>query len=105
MKPEIVTTKYLYDGIKSLTGKDSAYSVAKFLEATPVSARNWRDGKTMDDNNARKAAIALGLNPEYVIACIHAERVENSNSDSEIVAIWRHIALRLATAASVGFFA
>lgn len=105
MKGQPITTQDLYNGVKSLTGKDSAYAVAKQLGANHQSACNWRDARTtMDDFYAMKAALQLGLDPDYVLACLAAERAQRGHQD-ETAAAWLRIAQRLAVAASVCYLA
>lgn len=103
MAAPMITTIDLYNGVKALIGKDSAYAVGKFLGATNQGACNWRDGKcVMDDAYGLKAAQALGWDADHVLACLAVERAERAGS-AETAAVWRHVALRLATAASVVF--
>lgn len=103
MATPMITTIDLYEGVKALIGKDSAYAVAKYLGASIQSGYNWRDStKVMDDEYGLKAANALGWDSDHVLACLAAERAERAGS-AETAAVWRHVALRLATAASVVF--
>lgn len=103
MTAPIVTTADLYTGLQALIGKDSAYAVGKLLGATNQGACNWRDGKcVMDDVFGLRAANALGLDSDYVLACLAVERAARADS-AEVAAVWRHVALRLATAAGVFF--
>lgn len=103
MNAQPITTQDLYNSIKSLIGKDSAYAVGKALGATNQAACNWRDGKhAMDDQYALRAALALGLDPDFVLACLAAERAQRVHQE-ETAAAWRRIATRLATAASICF--
>lgn len=99
MQAQIITTKDLFDGLQALLGKDSAYAVAKHLGATPGSGLNWKKGKTMDDMFAIKAALSLGLDPDYVLACLQAERVEKSANSEAAVEHWKNIALKIKRAA------
>ncbi|MDP2227582.1 MAG: hypothetical protein Q8J78_08915 [Moraxellaceae bacterium] len=85
-----ITTLDLFNGVKTLTGKDSAYAVGKYLQVDPDTAGNWAKGKaTMGDQAAVKAAAALGLDPEYVLACMHLEREKNA----ELRKVWERIVL------------
>lgn len=103
MHPKIIGTIDLYEGVKALTDTGSAYAVAQYLGAARQSGCNWRDGKqTMDDRYAIKAAQALGWDADYVLACLAVERAARADS-ADAAAVWRHVALRLATAASVVF--
>lgn len=103
MASPMITTHDLYEGIKSLTGKDSAYAVGKYLGASRVTAGSWRDGRTtMDDAYAIRAAEALNLDPDYVLACLASERAAKGHH-LDTADAWARIALRLATAASICF--
>ena len=103
MTPALVTTQVVYDAIKSLIGKESAYAVAKFLGASSVTAGSWRHGKTtMDDPFAIKAAEALGWDVDVVLASLAAERADRA-AKPDTAAAWHRIAVRLSTAAAVVF--
>lgn len=103
MAAPMITTVDLFDGLKALTDTGSAYAVAQLLGASNQGACNWRDGtRTMDDVFAIRAAQALGLDSDHVLACLAMERAERAGH-ADTAAVWRHVALRLATAASVVF--
>ncbi|MDF2446987.1 MAG: hypothetical protein K0S46_2223 [Moraxellaceae bacterium] len=107
MQPQVITTSVLFEGIKALLRKenmpDTPYGVAKYLGASRQCGYTWRDGKTvMDDFYAIKAALMLGHDPDFVLACLAAERATRCHND-ETAAVWHSIARRLATAASVCF--
>ena len=103
MSSKIIGTIDLYEGVKALTDTGSAYAVAQYLGAARQSGCNWRDGRqTMDDRYAVKAAQALDWDADYVLACLAAERAARADS-ADAAAVWRHVALRLATTASVVF--
>lgn len=107
MAPEMITTRQLYDGVKALLRKagkpDTAYGVAKFLEVSATTAGNWEHDKyTMDEPYAIKAARSLKLDPDYVLACLAAERAARAEKP-DAAAAWHRIAVRLSTAASVVF--
>jgi hypothetical protein len=105
MQPHIIDTEYLYNGIKSLIGKDSAYAVSKYFDVTRTTAGYWRDSEVvMDDSHGLVAAKALNLDPDLVLAGLAAERAAKGK-DSDAAAVWRSIALRLSTAANIGFLA
>lgn len=91
METKPITTAHLYDGVKALLRKagkpDTPYGVAKFLGASRQCGYNWRDGGTMGDEHAKAAAEALGINPDYVVACMHLEREKNE----ELRPIWQRI--------------
>ena len=91
----MLTTQKLYrmaaKSIKKKRGSDSNYRIAKELEVSEGTARRWRDGATMDDENATKIAVFLNLDPAYVLACINAERAKDSAS----YPLWQIVAERV----------
>lgn len=101
---DILTTQILFNRLQALTGTGSAYAVANLMGVSRVTGAAWREGRTtMDEGCALKAAQLLGLDADHVLACLAVERAERAGS-VETAAVWRHVALRLATAASVVFF-
>lgn len=75
----------------------SNYYVAKTLGVSPQSINSLnKTGTVLNDTNAMKAASLLGLNPDYVLASLQAERARNEPS----APIWRMIAHRLEGAAA-----
>jgi len=103
MPSPIVTTEDTFKALQALTGTGSAYAVANMMGVSRVTAGYWRTGKVViDDAHALKAATLLGWDADHVLACLAAERAARAGSD-ETAAVWRHVALRLATAASVVF--
>lgn len=103
MPSPIVTTEDTFKALQALTGTGSAYAVGNLMDVSRVTAGYWRTGKVvMDDSHGLKAAQLLGWDADHVLACLAAERAARAGSD-ETAAVWRHVALRLATAASVIF--
>lgn len=77
----MLTTLDLLDEIEKTHGGCTDYRAAQLLQVTRATLSQWRRrGTVMDDETAIKAADLLDLNPEYVVACIHAERVKNRAS-------------------------
>lgn len=66
--------------VKIKRHSDSYYRVAKELEVSDNTVRNWARGASMDDENAIKIAVLLNLDVEYVLACLHAERAHGKPS-------------------------
>lgn len=94
-----LTTLELVDRIKSLIGKDSAYAIAKYMDVSQRSAQLWCSGRMgMDDEHAIKAAYYLGIDPEYVLASLAAERATRQDKP-EMAEVWQRIAHRLSHAA------
>ena len=103
MESQLMTMTDLYKRLQTHTGRGSAYSVAALLGASNPTARRWRDGfHSMDDVLGIRAAQVLGLAPEYVLACLAAERAARAGQ-ADALAIWERAALHLATAAGVFF--
>lgn len=73
------------DNIESISG------LSRELEVTRATIHRWQRGYTMDDDNALKIAYFLKLDPDYVLACIHAERA----IDTESYPTWQRIAERV----------
>lgn len=94
------TTKKLLKSLKQNNGNCTNYRIHKILDCSPRAVSNWDNGRaTMDDTYARKAANLLGLDEDYVVACITAERNKNtSNYD-----LWKHICHRLGAVAALLF--
>ena len=81
----MLTTRKLLSAVrkelKKDGGPDTIYRVAKVLQIARPTVDNWDAGKTvMDDNNTLKIAVFLNIDPEYTLACIHAERAKNTDA-------------------------
>lgn len=91
-----ITTAELFRLLSISIGKEkpaSVYMVAKVLGVAQTTARLWHLGATvMDEENAEKAALMLGLNLEFVILSLQAERMKKSNLE-KIAAIFERAAL------------
>lgn len=95
-KRTLMTTIELLDELKSLNDNASDYRIAQILNVNKSAVSKWRLKKSFfDDEVCEQVAELTGHHPEYVLACIHAERAK---SDSLRLA-WSHIAVRFATAA------
>ncbi len=66
--------------VKSDTGTDSIYRIAKTLNVARPTIDKWDQGATMGDENAIKIALFLKIDPELIIASLHAERAKGSES-------------------------
>jgi len=88
----MLTTAEIIARIKKMHGDCSDYRVSKLLGITSQAVYQWTSGaRAMGDETAIKAALLLKLDPDYVVACIAAERAKGSNAFTT----WRHIAERL----------
>lgn len=78
----------------------SDYRLAGILKVTRATSSSWRTGRTaFSDETALKIAELLGEDPQYVLACIHAERAHNvavKNAWGKIAASATGIMLALA---------
>lgn len=91
-----ITTSELFRLLSLSIGKEkeaTAYMVAKVFGVAATTALAWMRGyKVMDEKNAEKAAEMLGLDLEFVILSLQAERMSKSNLD-KIAAIFERAAL------------
>lgn len=99
---ELMTTLELLDALKSLNGNASDYRVAQILKVKPNTVSSWRHGRSFfDDEVCFRVADQLGIQPEYVVACVHAERSKTPQART----VWTHIAAAFGTAAAVAMVA
>lgn len=95
-----ITTAELFRLLSLSIGKEkpaSVYMVAKVLGVAQTTARLWHLGATvMDEANAEKAASMLGLNLEFVILSLQAERMKKTNLE-KIAAIFERAAIAAQT--------
>lgn len=88
------TAEYL-DALRAHLRLPSDYAAAKVLGVTVSSASGYRNGKhTFDDATALRVAELLEIDPQRVVADMHAERAK----DDRVRAFWQQVA---ATAAAV----
>lgn len=98
----LMTTLELLDELKSLNNNASDYRAAQIIGVKPQTVSKWRtQGSIPDDDTAVRVADALGVQPEYVLACVHAERCKTPQARSA----WLHIAAAFGTAAAFVFIA
>lgn len=73
-----MNTNDFLDAIRLRHGLRSDYMVAKLLDVPTQSVSQWRGGrKTLGDDACMKVAELLELRPEYVLACVAAERARS----------------------------
>lgn len=82
------TTNEFLDAVKTRLNLRSDYALIKALGVTQMSITRWRGGGAFNDANAIRVADLLDLPREYVLACMGAQRAE----DTESSGVWRHIA-------------
>lgn len=101
-----ITTPEIYRMLSLSIGKEkeaTPYMVHKVLGASYNTVRLWKAGITvMDESHAEKAAEMLGLDLEFVILSLQAERMNKSNLD-KIAAIFERAALASQTRAAAVF--
>lgn len=87
-----MNTNEILDAIKERHSLPSDYAVHKLLGVTYQQISNYRKGKSlMGDEAALKAAELLQLPPDYLLACLHAER----SSDQDVQRVWSGLADKL----------
>lgn len=70
----------------------SDYYIAKVLQIRPQTVSNWRHkGKVMSSEVAINAAKIAKLDPEFLFACLEAERAQKVG-DVESSVIWGNLA-------------
>lgn len=82
------TTQDFLDALKFRLNLRSDYACAKLLGVTTVTMMRWRAGGSFNDSNAMHVADLLKLPRAYVLACMGAQRAE----DTESSGVWRQIA-------------
>lgn len=91
----MITTRQLVDLIRATTETGSKYAAAKTLGVANQTMHNWANrGTVMSDEIGIKAAETLEIEPEYVLACLQAERMKGSVSYHW----WENIARRFEAA-------
>ncbi len=96
------TTRRLVAALMEEFDIESKYGVAKILGVSHKTVRNWvDDGKTMNEQQAKKAASLLGIDYEYVLICIQIER---SKKNPVAARAWAHVA-EIYDSAKVAVFA
>lgn len=88
--------------LKSLNRNDSDYEAAKVLGVSQPTTSAWRTGKQrMGEDAGLAAAEFLGLEQEYVMACLLFERAQSDKSRN----FWRDLAAKLSTRRDVAVIA
>lgn len=77
---KLPTTRDLYERLKSLSGKETAYGVAKHFGWNPGTVRRWEKGHcALDVKHVNEVADALGLDRGFVGLCIAVESTNDAN--------------------------
>jgi hypothetical protein len=91
-----ITTPELFRLLSLSIGREkeaTPYMVAKVFGISPGAASSWKKGFTvMDENNAKKSADMLGLELDFVVLSLEAEKKNKSGMD-KIAAIFERAAL------------
>lgn len=96
----MLTTRELLAQVRHAQGLPSNYALARALGFSEKSIQRWNTGAhTPDDETAARLAELAGLDPDAVVAAMHAERAQSEGERQR----WHRIAerLRSATAAAV----
>lgn len=87
-----LTIDALLNLVREAQGLKSDYQLHKALGFSAQTIGHWRHARSLPDEKAcQKLAVAAGLDPDVVIAQVHALRTK----DSAARAIWERIAERL----------
>ncbi|MEZ9440355.1 helix-turn-helix domain-containing protein [Vibrio atlanticus] len=73
----MITTLDLLDRLCKENQIHSTREVAKLLGIHHSTVNNWRNGKTMSEDLACEVAVMLGLDPDFTLLAIIAERSKN----------------------------
>ena len=86
------TTIELLEAVKRQRGLTSDYQLSKALGVTRAAVSLYRTrGDVLSDELALHVAELAGLKPDYVLACVAAERSKSERAR----AVWRETAERL----------
>lgn len=88
----MLTTSEIVEKLRLLTETGTKYAAAKLIGVRPQTLDNWLiRGSVMNDETALLAASKLDLDPDYVLACLAAERAK----DTPAYETWANICERL----------
>lgn len=94
---KLETSQDLLSRLRAKHGS-SWYGLAALLGTHTNTVYNWKGGHTVVDRKfAPRIAELLGESAEYVLACLEADREQ----DAEVLKVWRRIAERFRTPASI----
>lgn len=93
-----MTARELLAAVRAAQGLPSNYALARVIGVTDTTVTRWNVGSnTPDDLMAQRLATMAGLDPDSVVAAMHAQRSHNPDER----ALWQRIAERLAAPALV----
>lgn len=88
----MLTTLEIVELLREETETRSDYAVAKLLGIRQQTICNWKSGRgAMSEEIAINAARKLKLDPDYILACVTAERAKGTPT----FPVWKHICQRL----------
>ncbi len=94
---KLETSQDLLNRVRAKHGS-SWYGLARLLEVHKNTVYNWKGGHTaLDRKFAPRIAELLDEPAEYVLACLEAEREQSA----DVLKLWRRIAERFRTPASI----
>jgi hypothetical protein len=81
--------------------KVSWWKLPRVLDASESTVKNWKHGRTTVDRRfAPRIAELLHESPEYVVACLEAEREQHQ----EMLKVWQRIAAKFRSSAASSLF-
>lgn len=87
-----MNTTDLLHAVRAAHGLPSNYALARFLDVRETTLWRWSSGRnTPDDPTAARLAELAGLDPDSVVAAMHAERAQTEAERAR----WHRIADRL----------
>jgi transcriptional regulator with XRE-family HTH domain len=88
----MISTSELLTAAKAANGIPSNYRLARVLGTSDNTLHRWHSGRnTPDDANAVRLAELAGLDVDYVVASMRAQR----ETDERLKGVWQSIADRL----------
>ncbi len=87
-----MTLTELLDAVKTRNNLTSNYALARFLDTRETTVWRWTSGRNLpDEETCARLAFLAGLDEDYVIASMAAERAREPSSKER----WTRIAARL----------
>jgi len=95
----MVTIEQLLTAAKSGAGIPSNYRLARVMGVSDNTLNRWQHARSLpDDITAAKLAEMAGMDPDFVVASMHAARAAEGTERS----LWQRIAGRLEKAGALG---
>ncbi|ELV8618989.1 helix-turn-helix domain-containing protein [Vibrio vulnificus] len=86
----MITTLDLLNRLRIEKQLVSDRQVAKYLNISQASVQKWRNGGTMSDDMACEIAEMLGLDVDFVLLAIIAERSKNGRAIGALERLTEH---------------